>query len=80
MLFASILRIKGKAVRLRCGYAAYIVPGKLTPHWICEVRDEETRRWEYIDPERALLGLDGIKYRLLSDVNALMKNELLSYE
>ncbi len=25
-------------------------------------------------------GLDGVKYRLLNDVNALMKNELLNYD
>ena len=101
VLFASILRLKGKAVRARCGY------------WICEVYNEHRGRWEYIDPERVKLkfmagdffpggkvwlevgqgrfaldrvmpdyrrGLDGIKYRLLNDMNALMKNELLNYD
>lgn len=113
VLFASILRLKGKAVRARCGYVTYIVPGKLTPHWICEVYNESKRRWESIDPERVKFkfakgaflpagkvwldvqrgvlaldrvlpdyrsGLDGIKYRLLNDLNALMKNELLNYD
>ncbi len=113
VLFASIIRLKGKAVRARCGYAAYIVPGKLTPHWICEVYNEHKRRWDYVDPERVKFrfakedffpggkvwlavrqrklelarvlpdyrsGLDGIKYRLLNDMNALMKNELLNYD
>ncbi|HEX2998037.1 MAG TPA: hypothetical protein VHP14_24645 [Anaerolineales bacterium] len=111
--FASILRLKGKAVRARCGYATYLVPDMLTPHWICEVYNQTKQRWEAIDPERfktklakgAFLpagkvwldvqrsvlhldqvlpdyrsGLDGIKYRLLNDVNALMKNELLNYD
>lgn len=113
VFFASILRLKGRAVRARCGYATYIVPSKLVPHWICEVYDIHEQRWVYIDPERAKLefdegeffeagkawlevragrleidrvipdyrrGLDGIKYRLLNDINALMKNELLNYE
>jgi hypothetical protein len=113
VLFASILRLKGRPVRARCGYASYIVPGKLTPHWICEVYDEHKHKWETIDPERGKLkfakgdflsggkawleiragrldltqvipdyrsGLDGIKYRLLNDINALMKNELLNYD
>jgi hypothetical protein len=113
VLFASILRLKGKAVRARCGYATYILPGKLTPHWICEVYNERKRHWESIDPERVKFkfakgaflpagkvwldvqrgaleldrvlpdyrsGLDGIKYRLLNDLNALMKNELLNYD
>ncbi len=113
VFFASILRLKGKAVRARCGYAAYLVPGKLTPHWVCEVYNERGRCWEYIDPEQVKLkfaeddffpggkvwlgvrqrklelaqvlpdyrsGLDGVKYRLLNDMNALMKNELLNYD
>jgi len=114
LLFATILRLKGKPVRARCGYAAYLVPGKLTPHWICEVFNESKQRWQFVDPERAKFkfekgaflpagkvwldvrqrrlelaqilpdyprrGLDAIKYRLLNDVNALMKNELLHYD
>lgn len=112
-LFASILRLKHQAVRARCGYATYLVPEKLTPHWVCEVYDEGRRQWAYIDPEQARIGvedgafvlagavwlearrgaidlehvlpdyrsgLDGVKYRLLNDVNALMKHELLNYD
>lgn len=113
IFFASILRLKDSPVRARCGYAGYIVPGKLTPHWICEVYNERNHRWQSIDPERVKFefekgafcpagkvwldvrqgklelsqvlpdyrrGLDGIKYRLLNDINALMKNELLNYD
>jgi hypothetical protein len=113
VLFASILRLKGKAVRARCGYATYIVPKMFTPHWVCEVYDETGGRWKYIDPERARIefelddfypggrvwlelqqgklrldqmipdyrsGLEGVKYRLLNDINGLMKNELLNYD
>jgi hypothetical protein len=89
------------------------VPGKLTPHWICEVYNARKQHWEFIDPERVKFkfrkeeflpagnvwldvqqrtrgldqvlpdyrsGLDGIKYRILNDINALMKNELLNYD
>ena len=113
VLFATILRLKGKAVRARCGYATYLVPGKLIPHWICEVYNESKQRWDSIDPEQIKFrlakgmflpagkvwldaqqgaleldqvlpdyrsGRDGIKYRLLNDLNALMKNELLNYD
>lgn len=113
VFFASILRLKGLAVRARCGYATYIVPAKFVPHWICEVYDGRQQRWLPLDPERVKFefdgneffqagrvwsdvkagcldlaqvvpdyraGLDGIKYRLLNDVNALMKNELLNYD
>ncbi len=113
VFFASILRLKGKAVRARCGYATYIVPKMFTPHWVCEVYDGTSGHWEYIDPERVRVqfaaddfypagkvwlelgqgeldldqvipdyrsGLEGVKYRLLNDINALMKNELLNYD
>lgn len=113
VFFASILRLKGQAVRARCGYATYLAPSKYVPHWICEVYDTHQRQWVYIDPERVKFefaegeffqagrvwlevmagrleiaqvvpdyrqGLDGIKYRLLNDINALMKNELLNYD
>jgi hypothetical protein len=113
VFFASILRLKGQAVRARCGYASYIASSKYVPHWICEVYDNHKRQWVYIDPERVKFefdegeffqagrvwlevmagrleiaqvvpdyrhGLDGVKYRLLNDINALMKNELLNYD
>jgi hypothetical protein len=113
VVFASILRLKEKPVRARCGYATYLIPNMYTPHWVCEVYDKEKGKWELIDPEQAILNLaresflpagkvwlavekgqiavekimpdyrsgsDGVKYRLLNDVNALMKNELLNYD
>jgi len=113
VLFASILRLKGKPVRARCGFATYLIPDMYTPHWICEVYDEQNGNWKFVDPEQALFnldhgmflsagkvwlalgndqmaldnivpdyrdGMDGVKYRLLNDMNALMKNELLNYD
>lgn len=113
VFFAAILRLKGKPVRARCGYASYLIPDMYTPHWICEVYNESKGIWSWIDPEQELFGLgpdkfypagrvwlalqnkqlalekilpdyrdgmDGVKYRLLNDLNALMKNELLNYD
>jgi hypothetical protein len=113
VVFTSILRLKGKPVRARCGYASYLIPDIYTPHWICEVYDEQQEKWKFIDPEQEILNLaqesflsagkvwvalekgqiavekivpdyragpDGVKYRLLNDINALMKNELLNYD
>jgi hypothetical protein len=113
VVFASVLRLKGKPVRVRCGYATYLIPDRYTPHWICEIYNEQKRKWKSIDPEQAILNLvrgsflpagkawlavrkgqialekivpdyrtgsDGVKYRLLNDINALMKNEFLNYD
>lgn len=113
ILHVAILRLKGKAARARCGYATYLVPDRLTPHWIVEVHDETAGTWQSVDPEQGRVqipngefltagdvwrrlkdgsiaigqvlpdyqeGLDGAKYRLLNDINALMKNEQLNYD
>lgn len=112
LLFASLLRYQGFAVRLKTGFAKYIVKGRLIPHWIVEVYNNKTQNWKWVDPERCiedlnksdflsiekcwglfknekeeaipsysgLKGMQGIKYGLLSQVNCIFKNELLSYE
>jgi len=111
VLFVSVCRLKGIEARARCGYATYLVAGKLVPHWICEVYTAK-HGWSQVDPEQSRLslatddfrlsgriwlecrhgnmdwnqalpdyrhGADGVKYRLLNDLNGVMKNELLNY-
>jgi hypothetical protein len=52
VLMASILRSKGVPVRVRYGFATYLVPNKYTSHVICEVWDSGQGRWVLIDPDR----------------------------
>jgi len=54
MLLASILRHHGIPVRIRAGFAKYIGERKdvKVTHVICEIWDQEHRRWILVDPDR----------------------------
>jgi hypothetical protein len=52
LLFSSILRENKIAIRSRVVFVTYIVKEKLIPHWVCEIFDDNTKKWKYIDPER----------------------------
>jgi len=56
LIAASILRYKGYKVRLRTGFAKYIVPDVLIPHWIIEVYIKN--KWIFIDTERDIINLN----------------------
>ncbi len=57
ILFASILKSRGIPVRLRYGFAPYLAPGTdlHISHAICEVWNEKTKRWMYVDPDRKMV-------------------------
>jgi hypothetical protein len=50
ILLASILKYRGIPARVRAGHAAYIAPGFHVSHTICEVWNEEDKRWMLVDP------------------------------
>jgi hypothetical protein len=54
MLLASILRSRDLPVRLRFGFARYFEKerGVRFGHVICEVWDEDEKRWMLVDPDR----------------------------
>lgn len=51
VLSCALLRHRGIASRVRCGFATYFQPGQGLDHWITEYRDDGTGRWIRIDPE-----------------------------
>jgi hypothetical protein len=44
LVLCGLLRSKGIAARLRCGFAKYFGDG-WEDHWVCEYWDRNTRRW-----------------------------------
>jgi hypothetical protein len=54
LLFASLLRSQGKSVRLRAGFARYYEKQMNVrfSHVVCEVWNEDKKRWEMTDPDR----------------------------
>jgi hypothetical protein len=54
VLSCALLRYRGIAARVRCGFATYFQPGQGVDHWITEYRYGQDKRWVRIDSE--LLG------------------------
>jgi formylglycine-generating enzyme len=50
ILLASILKYRGIPARVRSGHATYIIPGYHASHTICEVWNENDKRWMLVDP------------------------------
>jgi hypothetical protein len=51
VLSCALLRYRGIAARVRCGFATYFQPGQGLDHWITEYRDDDDGRWVRIDSE-----------------------------
>ncbi len=51
LLMTGFLREHGVAARVRCGFAAYLTPGKFDDHWICQAWSDEDQRWLTIDAQ-----------------------------
>jgi len=50
LLACALLRSRGIAARVRCGFATYFQPGQALDHWIVEHRADDGR-WVRLDPE-----------------------------
>ncbi|MGW7531251.1 transglutaminase-like domain-containing protein [Amycolatopsis sp. NPDC054798] len=51
VLSCALLRYRGIAARVRCGFATYFQPGQGVDHWITEYWDNSDARWIRLDPE-----------------------------
>ncbi|MDA7947182.1 MAG: transglutaminase-like domain-containing protein [Hyphomicrobiaceae bacterium] len=51
LMLCSILRQQGVPARTRCGFAAYLSPGRFEDHWICEYWKPKEQRWAIADAQ-----------------------------
>src|SRR4051812_17441386 len=51
VMTASMLRFKGVAARIRCGFASYLHPSGWEDHWVCERWIDEHQRWAIADAQ-----------------------------
>ncbi|MFB7718780.1 transglutaminase domain-containing protein [Nocardia sp. NPDC056100] len=51
VMSCALLRHRGVASRVRCGFATYFQPGRGVDHWITEYWSESETRWVRIDSE-----------------------------
>lgn len=71
VISCALLRYRGFAARVRCGFATYFQPGQGVDHWITEYWDDDSARWIRIDSE--VLGKDVIPH-----AHDLMPGDFLS--
>jgi transglutaminase-like putative cysteine protease len=55
VLSCALLRHRGIAAHVRCGFATYFQPGQGLDHWITEYRDDSGTRWIRVDSEISTL-------------------------
>ena len=67
ILLASILKYRGIPVRVRGGYATYLIPNFHTNHAICEVWNEHDRRWMLVDPRTGMIDFSRDKFDFGND-------------
>jgi len=51
ILLCAMLRRQGRPARARAGFAAYLMPGKYTDHWVCQYWDGGSARWVTVDAQ-----------------------------
>ena len=68
VLLASILKYRGIPARFRYGHATYIIPGFHTSHTICEVWNENDKRWMLVDPSMDMVDFSRDKFDFSNDV------------
>lgn len=68
ILLASILKYRGIPTRVRFGHASYIFPGFYISHTICEVWNEDDKRWMLVDPSMDMVDFSREKFDLSNDL------------
>jgi hypothetical protein len=51
VMLCAILRESGVPARARCGFAAYLNPGKFEDHWVTEYWNKDEARWFLVDAQ-----------------------------
>jgi hypothetical protein len=67
ILLASILKYKGIPVRVRYGFATYLYPGHHIYHVICEVWNNNEKRWMLVDPDRQTIDIPSQQFQFPGD-------------
>jgi hypothetical protein len=61
LMLCSLLRQRGVAARVRCGFATYFSDNPFEDHWVCEYRIEGEGRWALADAQLDALMCDRLR-------------------
>lgn len=75
ILLASILKYRGIPARVRCGHATYLIPDFHTSHTICEVWNENDKRWMLVDPGTDMVDFSRENFDFSNDLWLKMQNK-----
>lgn len=75
ILLVSILKYRGIPARVRCGHATYLIPDFHTSHTICEVWNENDKRWMLVDPSTNMIDFSREKFDFSNDAWLEMQKE-----
>ena len=67
ILLVSILKSRGIPARVRYGHATYIIPDFHTSHAICEVWNDNEKRWMLVDPSMDMVDFSQDKFDFSND-------------
>ena len=75
ILLASILKYREIPARIRNGHATYLMPEFHISHTICEVWNENDKRWMLVDPSMDMVDFDREKFDFSNELWLKMQNE-----
>ncbi len=61
LMLCSLLRERGVAARVRCGFATYFAENPFDDHWVCEYRVDGENRWALADAQLDSLMCDRLR-------------------
>ena len=64
LMLCSLLRERGVAARVRCGFATYFSDNPFEDHWVCEYRVEGENRWALADAQLDALMCEHLRIAL----------------
>ena len=67
ILLVSILKSRGIPARVRYGHATYLIPDFHTSHAICEVWNDNEKRWMLVDPSMDMVDFSRDKFDFSND-------------
>ena len=75
ILLVSILKYRGIPARVRIGHVNYLRPGFNMSHTICEVWNENDKRWMLVDPSTVMVDFSRDKFDFSNELWLKMQNE-----